>query len=189
MLFRSALNYLATKLDVMLVPRFLRGDTLALSDAAKAQGSYYERASYAMTQPITVMGKLSDSVLFSGMSKMQEDRARLSKLLLVATNMLALVLIPTTVFMLFNSATLIRIWLGPEYLETAAILGVLFIAVVFRSLSKLGDSLLRACDAVYQGALYKGLYVLFIAVGIYVMVSYGMTGVAWAIVEIGRAHV
>lgn len=184
----NALNYLATKLDVMLVPRFLRGDSLALSEAAKAQGSYYERASYAMTQPITVMGKLSDSVLFSGMSKMQEDRARLSKLLFVATNMLAIILIPTTVFMLFNSSALIRLWLGPEYMETAAILGVLFIAVVFRSLSKLGDSLLRACDAVYQGALYKGFYVIFIAVGIYLAIPYGMTMVAWAIVASTAMH-
>ena len=184
----NALNYLATKLDVMLVPRFLRGNAVELSDLAKAQGSYYERASYAMTQPITVMGKLSDSVLFSGMSKMQDDRARLAKLLMIATNMLSIILIPTTVFMLFNSHSLIRIWLGPEYMETAAILGVLFIAVVFRSLSKLGDSLLRACDAVYTGAIYKAIYVVCIAVGIFFAVPFGMIMVAWAIVAATGLH-
>ncbi|MFM7729943.1 MAG: lipopolysaccharide biosynthesis protein [Flavobacteriales bacterium] len=184
----NALNYLATKLDVMLVPRFLRGDAIELSDLSKAQGSYYERASYAMTQPITVMGKLSDSVLFSGMSKMQDDRARLAKLLMLATTMLSIILVPTTIFMLFNSHSLIRIWLGPEYLETATILGVLFIAVIFRSLSKLGDSLLRACDAVYTGAMYKAIYVVCIAIGIFFAVPHGMTMVAWAIVAATGLH-
>lgn len=68
----NALNYLATKMDVMLVPRFLRGGAPELDlTQKKTLASYYERSSYAMTQPITVMGKLSDSVLFSGMSRMQ----------------------------------------------------------------------------------------------------------------------
>ncbi len=178
----NALNYLATKLDVLLVPRALRAGQAELSAAQRNMASYFERASYAMTQPITIMGKLSDSVLFSGMSRMQDDRERLQKTVTLATSMLGLVLIPSSVFMLFFADELITLWLGVDYLETATILKVLFIAVVFRSMSKLGDSLLRAKDAVFQGSLFKAIYVVLMAFGIWFGTSYGMKGAAGGIV-------
>lgn len=178
----NALNYLATKLDVLLVPRALRGGQTELTELQRHLASYFERASYAMTQPITIMGKLSDSVLFSGMSRMQDDTERLKKTMTLATSLLAIVLIPSSVFVFFFADELITLWLGYDYLETANILKILFLAVLFRSLSKLGDSLLRAKDAVYQGSLFKAIYVLCIACGIWWGTSYGMMGVAWGIV-------
>ncbi len=178
----NALNYLATKMDVMLVPRFLRAGAAELTDIQKSFASYYERSSYAMTQPITVMGKLSDSVLFSGMAQIQDETAKLRKTILIATNMLACVVIPFTVFISFFAEDLIIIWLGPDYIETALILKVLFFAVIFRTLSKLGDSLLRARNAVYQGSWFKAIYVILIAAAIYFGVSRGMQWVAFGIV-------
>ncbi len=178
----NALNYLATKLDVLLLPRVLRGADAELSPIKREMASYFERASYAMTQPITVMGKLSDSVLFSGMSRMQDDTIRLQRTITIATNMLACVLIPATVFIAFFADELIVLWLGPNYMETAIILKVLFVAVIFRSLSKLGDSLLRAKDAVFQGALFKAIFVLLIAFGIYFGAKDGTIGAATGIV-------
>jgi O-antigen/teichoic acid export membrane protein len=178
----NALNYLATKLDVLLVPRALRTGQTELSAEQRNMASYFERASYAMTQPITIMGKLSDSVLFSGMSRMQDDRERLQKTVTLATSMLGIVLIPSSVFMLFFADELITLWLGIDYLETAAILKVLFLAVVFRSMSKLGDSLLRAKDAVFQGSLFKAIYVALMAAGIWFGTSHGMKGAAAGIV-------
>lgn len=184
----NALNYLATKLDVLLVPKMLRGANSELLPEQKAAASYYERANYAMTQPITVMGKLSDSVLFSGMSKLQDDDAKLRKLLKIATSVLALILLPVTAFIFFFADELINIWLSEAYTETAEILRILFAAVVFRSLSKLGDSLLRAKDAVYQGSWFKAIYVLLIAAGIYFTVEMGMNYVALAIVLATVVH-
>lgn len=178
----NAFNYLATKLDVLLVPRVLRGSDQVLSSAGRDMASYFERASYAMSQPITIMGKLSDSVLFSGMSRMQDDHARLQKTMTLATNLLACVLLPATAFISFYADELIGLWLGREYLETAIILKVLFPAVVFRSLSKLGDSLLRAKDCVFQGAFYKAAFLIFIAIGITFGARYGTEGIAWGIV-------
>jgi O-antigen/teichoic acid export membrane protein len=184
----NALNYLATKLDVLLIPRALRAGQAELSGAQRNMASYFERASYAMTQPITIMGKLSDSVLFSGMSRMQDDKERLQKTITLATSMLGIVLIPSSVFMIFFADELITLWLGMDYLETAAILKVLFLAVVFRSMSKLGDSLLRAKDAVFQGSLFKAIYVLLMAFGIWFGTSYSMTGAATGIVLATVVH-
>jgi PST family polysaccharide transporter len=184
----NALNYLATKLDVLLVPRALRAGQSELTEVNRNMASYFERASYAMTQPITIMGKLSDSVLFSGMSRMQDDRERLQKTVTLATSMLGIVLIPSSVFMIFFADELITLWLGIDYLETAAILKVLFLAVVFRSMSKLGDSLLRAKDAVFQGSLFKAIYVTLMAFGIWFGTSYGMKGAAAGIVLATIVH-
>ncbi len=184
----NALNYLATKLDVLLVPRFIRGSSPEMTIDQKAQSSYFERASYAMTQPITVMGKLSDSVLFSGMSKMQDENEKLRKTILISTNLLACVIVPTTIFVSFFAKDMILVWLGDKYMETALILQVLFGAVIFRTLSKLGDSLLRAKDAVFQGSWFKAVYVLLIGVGIYLATPYGMRAVAGAIVAATFIH-
>lgn len=184
----NAMNYLATKLDVLIIPRVMRGQMPELLPDQKASASYYERANYAMTQPITVMGKLSDSVLFSGMSKLQDDQTKLKKLLMLATSALAIILIPATAFMFFFADELVTIWLTEAYSETAVILRILFVAVIFRSLSKLGDSLLRAKDAVFKGAWFKAIYVLMIAGGIWYTVPMGMNSVAGAIVAATFIH-
>lgn len=184
----NALNYLATKMDVMLVPRFLRGGAPELDLTQKTLASYYERSSYAMTQPITVMGKLSDSVLFSGMSRMQDETAKLRKTILVATNMLSILIVPFSIFVAFFAEDIIGIWLGDDYTEAGAILKILFFAVIFRTLSKLGDSLLRARDAVFQGSWFKAIYVILIALGIWIAVPYGMTWVAASIVFATVVH-
>ncbi|MBL0316257.1 MAG: lipopolysaccharide biosynthesis protein [Flavobacteriales bacterium] len=184
----NALNYLATKMDVMLVPRFLRGGAPELDLTQKTLASYYERSSYAMTQPITVMGKLSDSVLFSGMSRMQDETAKLRKTILVATNMLSILIVPFSIFVAFFAEDIIGIWLGEDYTDAGAILKILFFAVIFRTLSKLGDSLLRARDAVFQGSWFKAIYVILIALGIWIAVPYGMTWVAAAIVFATVVH-
>lgn len=178
----NALNFLATKLDVILIPRFIREGAPEMTDWQKDQSAFFERASYAMTQPVTIMGKLSDSVLFSGMAQMQDENEKLRKTILIATNLLACVVVPVSVFISFFAHDLILVWLGNSFLETASILQILFVAVIFRTLSKLGDSLLRAKDAVFQGSFFKAIYVVLIAVGIYFAAPHGMRTVALAIV-------
>lgn len=184
----NALNYLATKLDVMLVPRFLRGPLAELDLTQKTLASYYERSSYAMTQPITVMGKLSDSVLFSGMSRMQDETEKLRKTILIATNMLSIIIVPFSIYVAFFADDLIALWLGESYQEAGLILRILFFAVIFRTLSKLGDSLLRARDAVFQGTWFKAIYVMLIAGGIWFAIPYGMQEAAGAIVAATFIH-
>lgn len=178
----NALNYFATKLDVMLVPLFAQRIPNTNLNDQLLKSAMYERSNYVMTQPITIMGKLSDSVLFSGMSRMQDDDHKLRKMFLIATNLLSIVIVPVTVFVCFFSKELLVTWLGPQYEDAVPILQVLFVAVIFRSLSKLGDSLLRAKDAVYRGSWYKAINVILVAVGIFTTIRYGMTAVALSIV-------
>ncbi len=178
----NALNYFATKMDVMLVPFFAKGIIGIEQGEQLRRSAMYERSNYIMTQPITIMGKLSDSVLFSGMSRMQDDDARLRRTILLATNLIACAVVPATIFISFFAKEILMIWLGNKYADAAPILQIMFIAVIFRSLSKLCDSLLRAKGAVYQGSWFKAIYVILIALGIVLMMPYGMPAVAGAVV-------
>ncbi|MFN0032451.1 MAG: lipopolysaccharide biosynthesis protein [Flavobacteriales bacterium] len=184
----NALNYIATKMDVLLIPLMGQSLSAVLHEEQLRKAAMYERSNYVMTQPITIMGKLSDSVLFSGMSRMQDENERLRKTILIATNLIACVVIPATVFVCFFSHDILMVWLGEKFSDAAPILQVLFAAVIFRTLSKLCDSLLRAKGAVYRGSWFKAIYVLLIAVGIFAAMPYGMTWVATAVVMATFIH-
>ncbi|MBL7944048.1 MAG: oligosaccharide flippase family protein [Flavobacteriales bacterium] len=184
----NALNYLATKLDVMLVPYALKGNAPELSEPKAIEASLYERANYIMTQPVTIMAKLSDSVLFSGMSKMQEEHKRLARTIRLAIAMLSTLLIPMVVFTVFYAGDVLQIWLGKEFLAATPILVVLFVAMYFRVVSKIGDSLLRAKGYLVWGSVVKAIYLAMIATGIAFAASHSMVAVAWTIVTATGIH-
>ena len=177
----NALNYAATKVDVTLLPKYA-GKLPATPglDRLGAAG-IYERSAYVMSLPITIMAKLSDNVLFSGMSKMQEETERLKRLIAIATQMLALAIIPLVVFSAAFSNELITIYLGPKFSQAIPILQRLLFAVIFRTLSRLADSLVRAKDAVVKASWYKAFYLLIMIVGVYVAVPFGTKWIAASI--------
>lgn len=184
----NSLNYLATKLDVMIIPRFMANGGVAPNATQINSAAQYERANYAMTQPITIMGKLSDSVLFSGMAAMQDNTAQLRRTFLIATNLLGLVMWPLAGFIFFYAQPLILMWLGDQYAEAGKILQILFFVAVLRTLSKLCDSLLRAKDHLMLGSAIKLVYVLSIFVAIWLTIDLGMIAAAWAVVAATAVH-
>ncbi|MCC6600297.1 MAG: oligosaccharide flippase family protein, partial [Crocinitomicaceae bacterium] len=179
----NALNYAATKVDVTIVPLFTGSDLEKLRKAG-----IYERSSYVMSLPITIMAKLSDNVLFSGMAQMQDEAARLRKMIIIVTNLLSVLVIPATVLIIFFSPQIIRVYLGPNYYEAIPILQVLFCAVIFRTLSRLCDSLLRARDAVFRGSWVKGIYLVLMIIGVLIASPFGMVWVAASIVATTFIH-
>ncbi len=184
----NSLNYAATKVDVMLLPKYV--DALPASEGRTKldTAGVYERSAYVMSLPITIMAKLSDNVLFSGMSKMQDELERLRRLILIGTQMIGIIIIPTSVFISIFAEELVTIYLGPSYVDAGAVLQVLFIAIVFRTLTRLSDALLRAKNAVMKGSYYKAFYLLLMIVGVYVAIPYGLTAIAWSIVATTFIH-
>jgi PST family polysaccharide transporter len=141
----------------------------------------YERSAYVISLPITIIAKLSDSVLFSGMAKMQDDQASLKRTVLVGTHIMAVLIIPATAWVMVYAPELIQLYLGPNYADAAPILQVLFAAVIFRTLSRLADALLRASDAVFIGSWIKAIYLVLMAVGIFLSIPFGLVAIAWSI--------
>lgn len=183
----NALNYAATKVDVLLLPKY--ASQLPASNRSPLDtAGLYERSAYVMSLPITIMAKLSDNVLFSGMSKMQDQQARLRRLMLIGNQFLGILVIPICVFISFFSKEIITIYLGPSYEEAASVLQVLFIAIIFRTLTRLTDSLLRAVNAVLRGSIIKAFYLVIMIVGVVVAIPYGIQMIAWSIVATTAIH-
>lgn len=177
----NALNYAATKLDVSLLPLFIQRVTGLSSSEQLRQSGIYERSAYVISLPITIVAKLSDNVLFSGMAKMQEEKEKLKHTVLVGTRAMTLLILPASLFVIVFAPEIIRIYLGNQYAEAVPILQVLFFAVVFRTLSRIADALLRAKDAVFHGSLVKAIYLAIMGLGIFLTVPYGLVYVATAV--------
>jgi PST family polysaccharide transporter len=170
----NSLNYAATKVDVSLVPLFLPAGQLTYA-------GWYERSAYVVSLPITIMAKLSDNVLFSGMSKMQDEKEHLQKLVLLTTNVLAIAIIPTAVWVILHAEWLMTFYLGNQYEGSGVILQFLFFAVIFRTLNRVSDALLRAVDATFSASWIKFIYVMMMFVACWVGALWGMQWIAMGI--------
>ena len=170
----NALNYAATKVDVSLVP-------LGLGPQQGLAAGWYERSAYVVSLPITIMAKLSDNVLFSGMSKMQDELERLRRLVVLTTHVLGLAIIPASVWVIFHAEWLMTFYLGPQYVGSGIILQYLFVAVIFRTLNRVSDALLRAVNGTFQASWIKLTYVAMMALGTWWALPYGIQYVGLAI--------
>jgi O-antigen/teichoic acid export membrane protein len=184
----NALNYAATKVDVTILPKYVNELPASTGSTPLQSAGIYERSAYVMSLPITIMAKLSDNVLFSGMSKMQEETERLRRLIAVATQMLGLVVIPLVVFAACFSNEIIAIYLGSKFIEAVPILQILMFAVIFRTLSRLADSLVRARNAVVKASWYKAFYLVIMIMGVYFTIPYGTRWIAVSILFTTFVH-
>ena len=182
----NVFNYAATKIDTLIVSIMSGGgmDLTASETNRWGETGIYDRSVYLMGLPITVLGKLSDSVLFSGLSLIQDEMKQLQRTVLSAIYHIALLVIPGTALLLTNTREITILFLGEDYAPAAPIVQILFVGVVFRSLIKIGDAVVRALRTkyLYLGSLVKAAFFLFVAAGAYFGYSFGLKGVAWGLV-------
>ncbi|MFM7771030.1 MAG: oligosaccharide flippase family protein, partial [Bacteroidota bacterium] len=111
----NALNYAATKVDVTVIPMFSQGSAVFPNTISLFAAGLYERGAYVASLPITIMAKLSDSVLFSGMSKLQESNDRLQRIVLASTNALSILSFAFSSFVIVFSEEVLTVYLGSNY--------------------------------------------------------------------------
>ena len=179
-------NYAASKADLIIVGKFSGAAAMA-ETGGDCTGRFsstgvYDRSVWLMTLPVTVLGKLSDSVLFSGMSRLQDDKEALQRVFLSGTYFISMLVFPGAVFLVFFADQVVLTLLGDQYVEAIAVSRVLFIGVVFRALIKLSDAIVRALDAVYIASAIKALFLASVIGGTYLGLESGLVGVAWNLV-------
>ena len=177
-------NYAASKIDVIVVGR-LGGDlnqNLESSDNRWANTGVYDRSVYLNSLPITVLGKLSDSVMFSGLSQIQDQKEKLQRTFLTGTYFISVLVIPASIFLILFAEEVVLSFYGKKFAAAVPVVQILFISVALRSLIKLCDAVVRALDAVYQSSLIKFFFFLLVGVGSYFGLENGLEGVAIAIV-------
>tara|TARA_B110000444_G_scaffold261369_1_gene312971 strand:- start:2429 stop:3967 length:1539 start_codon:yes stop_codon:yes gene_type:complete len=153
----NILNYGASKVDTLIIGASTSNWTLT---------GFYDRSSYLMGLPVTVLGKLSDSVLFSGMSIMQDNKDRLKQTVLNAIHAVTIIVIPLTALLVLRAGDFSVLILGSKYADAAPIVMVLFLCVGLRSFIKIGDAAMRATDKLGVGALIKTIFLISLTVGV-----------------------
>ena len=169
----NLLTYGASKVDIWLVG----------SELSSKETGWYDRAVYLMGLPITVLGKLGDSVLFSGLSNLQSDPKALTSVTLRGMHLISLITLPLSVALALQAEGVTLLLLGDKYESAVPIVQVLFAAVAFRALTKLGDANLRALDGLTVGILIKVLFFCSVGAGTWLALdrNLGVVGVAYAV--------
>ena len=165
-------NQVARKADALVVGRWLGAAPLGL----------YERAYQFVVMPVALVGQILDRVLFPAMARRQDDPAVLGRVFLRGLSVVALLSAPITAFVLVFSPELVLLLLGPDWMEAVAPFRVLALAIVFRTGSKIADSVVRARGAVYRRAWRQGVYAASVFVGALVGQMWGLPGVAAGVV-------
>lgn len=142
----NMINYASGKIDTLIVGRFSGNWTFT---------GFYDRSSYLMGLPVTVLGKLGDSVLFSGLSMLQSEIEKLRKTVLQASYAISTLVIPLTLLLIARAKNFTVLLLGDQYTDATATVSILFICVGLRSFIKIGDASMRATDKLKTGALIK----------------------------------
>jgi PST family polysaccharide transporter len=169
----NMINYAAGKVDTMVVGAYASNWTLT---------GLYDRSSYLMGLPVTVLGKLGDSVLFSGMSMMQKEFERLRTTVLSAVHAVSLLVLPLTVLLILRAEDVTVLLLGSSFLEATPIVAILFACVALRSFIKIGDATMRATDHLKIGAFIKLGFLIAVGVGSWwAMKDSNVINVAWAV--------
>jgi len=169
----NMINYAAGKVDTMVVGAQTSNWTLI---------GLYDRSSYLMGLPVTVLGKLGDSVLFSGMSMMQKELDKLRTTVLSAVHAVSLLVLPLTVLLIVRAEDVTVLLLGGDFLYATPIVTILFSCVALRSFIKIGDATMRATDHLKIGALIKLMFLVAVGAGSWVaMKDANVENVAWAV--------
>lgn len=169
------LNYAATKLDLLVLGRIL-------PEARTPEQGLYDRSVYLMNTPVTVLGKLSDSVLFSGMSQVQDEQDRLQRIFYGGTYVVTLLVVPGIVVLEVFMADIVRILVSSRMMAIVPIARVLVLAILFRSWVKVCDAVVRAVDAILPASIIKAGFCILVAGAAWLGVQHGLRAMAMGMV-------
>ena len=169
------LNYAASRLDVLVLGRFL-------PESRNADQGIYDRSNYLMTLPITLLGKLSDSVLFSSMSEAQETRDRLRGIFMGGLYFTACLVVPGVVLLEVFAREFVLALLDEKLLPVVPIVRILYVAVFLRSWIKVCDATVRAMDMITPASIIKAAFCAGLCVSAYLGYHHGFEMLAWGVV-------
>jgi PST family polysaccharide transporter len=164
-------NQLAAQGDYLVVGRFL----------GPAQLGYYGRAYNLMSAPAGGFGTILDAVLFPAMARVQTSAQRLASAYRRGIALIALVFLPMSVALVLLAPEVIGVLLGPRWTAVVAPFQVLAAGMLFRSSSKIADSLTRATGSVYRRAWRQIMYAGLVIGAAWVGQQWGITAVAWGV--------
>ena len=157
----------------------LQGDNLVVGHSlGSAALGIYGRAYNLMAAPASAIGKVLDDVLFPTLARVQDDVERLARGFRRAVAVIALATLPASVAVVILAPELVRVVLGPQWLEVVGPFRILAAGLMFRTSYKMSDSLARSTGVVYRRARRQMVYAALVIGGAYVGQGWGLEGVA-----------
>jgi PST family polysaccharide transporter len=161
-------NQIAQQGDYLVVGRFL----------GPAQLGYYGRAYNLMSAPASGFAIILDYVLFPAMARIQTNVQRLAAAYRRGMTLIALVVLPGSIALIILAPEVIHVVLGPRWTSVIMPFQILLVGMLFRTGSKMADSLTRATGAVFRRAWRQILYAGLVVGGALVGKQWGISGVA-----------
>jgi PST family polysaccharide transporter len=159
---------LANQVDNLVVGRWLGAVALGL----------YSRAYQLMSVPTALLGDVLDRVLFPTMARVQDDPRRLGSAYLQGVAVMALVTLPAGVIAAVLAPDLVVVAFGARWEALVPPFQVLALGMIFRTSSRMSDSLSRATGRVYRRAWRQVLFAGLVFLGAWIGQHWGVTGVA-----------
>jgi O-antigen/teichoic acid export membrane protein len=164
-------NQLAQQGDYLMVGRFLGPTPLG----------YYGRAYNLMSAPAAGFATVLDYVLFPAMATVQDRADRLAAAYRRGAALIALVVVPASTALVLLAPEVIHVVLGPQWTTVVIPFQILAVGMLFRTSSKLSDTLTRATGAVFRRAWRQIVYAGMVLGGAWIGQHWGIVGVAWAV--------
>jgi PST family polysaccharide transporter len=164
----NAVAYLSRNSDNVLVGRFL--GTTALS--------YYSMGYRILVIPVQLIGQSVNRVMFPAFSRAADDRRRLADYLSTATELLAVVTLPSMALLAVAAPELVQVVLGDRWLPAAPLMTVLAIAGARETMFYLTPALIRATGAAGLNLRFELFSTAVQIAGIVVGLAFGLLGVA-----------
>ncbi len=144
----------------------------------------YKVAFDVAMQPATTVLDIVNSAAYPVYCRIQEDRARLARAFLWATEHLALLVAPVVVFLFAAAPTLLGVMAHGQWAAGAPIVQILAVAAFLRCLAQLWPQLFHATGhpelAIWDAAATFGLLAVFFGVAVVTLgPSVGAASVAW----------
>jgi len=162
------LNYGAQQGDNVIVGRMLGLEPLG----------YYSRAFKLMMQPVTNFGLVITRVLFSIMSRLQQDAARLRTAYLTGLAIISLVSSPLAALMVVLGPEIVLVLLGRRWEPAVVPLQILSLGLVLRLPNLMTYTIDGFAGSIAKRGLREGLFAAGVIVGALSGVRFGLPGVA-----------
>jgi O-antigen/teichoic acid export membrane protein len=161
-------NALATQGDYLVVGNQLGSDKLG----------FYNRAYELITYPSTLFNNVAGSVLFSSLSRLQDDRARLAQTFEQTLFLIAAVLVPASAGLVLVAPEFIRVLMGEAWMTAVVPFQIMACSMYFRTAYKVGATVARGRGDVYRMAGLQLVYAFNVIVGALIASRWGIGGVA-----------
>lgn len=168
----SIFNYFALNGDYLIIGKFL----------GAAQLGIYSRAYTLMNMVNKIFGNVIHKILFSTFSIIQTDNEKLTQGLERSLNLIAITLIPLTVFCYLFANEIIVLLLGEKWLNVVSPYKILIFGMFFRVAYKITTTFLMGTGLIMQNTFFQLIYMILIIFGSYSFIKFGINAIAYVVI-------